>query len=114
MSIEENDRDPEYWDQIDGYRQPVVTSIGIVLGFLLAFLANWAVAADGEPAVATWADWAIVLTLLVSAAMFTLVLFRMLNNRIFASPGLRYQATLRIYLAAIVLAFFGLSTALFL
>ena len=98
--------------EIAPFRQPMVTSIGIIMGFLLSFLANWAIEADGEPALSAVADYAVGLTLAVSVALFTCALFRLLDNRIFADPGERYRCTLYLYLAAIILAFAGLGAAL--
>lgn len=45
---EATSEESKYDAEIAPYRQPMVTSIGIVLGFLLAFLANWAAQADAE------------------------------------------------------------------
>ncbi len=104
---------PEFTDAVDGYRQPMVTSLGVILGFLLAFLANWALNAERLPAVRDATDWVIAATLLFSTALFVTVLFRTLDNRIVPSPGLRYRATLKLYLVALVLVFLGLMTALF-
>lgn len=96
-----------------GFRQPMVTSIGIILGFQLAFLANWALTAETVPAVVGLADTILALTFMISIALFTYVLFRVLDNRIFPNPGERYQFTLRVYLSALILAFSGLAVALF-
>ena len=109
---EAEDKDPRVDTEIAPYRQPMVTSIGIIMGFLLSFLANWAVDADDQPALEYTSDYAVVGTLLLSVTLFTVALFRLLNNRIVADAGTRYQRTLHIYMAAIVLAFVGLTGAL--
>lgn len=98
--------------EIAPFRQPMVTSIGIVLGFLLAFLANWAAQADAEPALSSASDFIIALTLLGSAALFTTALYRLLDNRIHTNAGERYQATFRIYILGFLLAFLDLAIAL--
>lgn len=103
---------PKFEVEIAGYRQPMVTSIGIILGFLLAFLANWAIENDGTPALSTATDWAVALTILAGVALFTVALFRLLNNRIYSNPGQRYQTTFRIYISGFVFAFLGLFCAL--
>jgi hypothetical protein len=105
---------PEFDDEIAPFRQPMVTSIGIIMGFLLAFLANWAVDSDDLPAIESGSDFAVAGTLLASVILFTTSLARLLSNRRYAQPGVRYQTTFRIYLAAIVTAFAGLAAALFL
>ena len=101
-----------YETEIAPFRQPMVTSIGIVLGFLLAFLANWAAQADAEPALSSTSDFVIGIALLGSAALFVTALFRLLDNRVHADPGQRYQTTFRIYIVGFVLAFVGLAIAL--
>jgi uncharacterized membrane protein len=104
--------DNSYDAETAPFRQPMVTSIGIVLGFLLAFLANWAAEANAEPALSTASDYVIALALLASAALFTTALFRLLDNRVHANPGMRYQTSFRIYILAFLLAFIGLAVAL--
>jgi hypothetical protein len=91
----------------------MVTSIGIILGFQLGFLANWAAEADGAPAVSSAGDAILALTFLASICLFTLVLLRVLDNRKRADAGPRYAATLRLYLAALLTAIGGLVAALF-
>ncbi len=103
---------PKYEDEVAGYRQPMVTSIGIVLGFLLAFLAKWASDATDVPAISTISDSIVALALLGSVGLFTVALFRLLDNRIHEHVGERYQATFRIYISAFVFAFLGLGIAL--
>jgi hypothetical protein len=98
--------------EVAPFRQPMVTSVGIVLGFLLAFLANWAAQADAEPALSTASDFVIAFALLGSALVFTTVLFRLLDNRIHHETGARYQTTFRIYIFGLVMAFVGLAVAL--
>lgn len=102
----------KYDAEIAPYRQPMVTSIGIVLGFLLAFLANWAAQADAEPALSSASDFLIALALLGSAGLFTLALFRLLDNRRHANAGERYQTSFRIYILGFLFAFAGLTIAL--
>ena len=105
---------PKYEDEIAGYRQPMVTSIGIVLAFLLAFLANWAAEATNAPAISTVSDAVVALALLGSVGLFTVALFRVLDNRVHDRAGERYQRTFRIYISAFVFSFVGLGVALIL
>jgi hypothetical protein len=104
----------EFDDDIAPYRQPMVTSIGIIMGFLLAFLANWVIDSDDLPALESASDFAVAATLLASVILFTMALARLLSNKSFPGPGLRYHTTFRIYLAAIITAFAGLAAALML
>lgn len=107
------DEDARYENDITGFRQPMVTSIGIILGFLLTFLANWAIADDTDRALQTSADWVVASTLLISIALMVSVLARLLDNRIKpGSAGARYQLTFRLYIGAITLGLFGLAASL--
>lgn len=101
-------------NEVAPFRQPMVTSLGIILGFMLAFLANWAAhdeSADA-PAISTDSDWLIFVTLCFSILLFVLVLYRLLDNRVHAQPAERYQRTLQLYMLAIAAAFAGLAAAL--
>ncbi len=103
---------PRLENEVAGDRQPMVTSLGIILGFMLAFLANWAAQANDEPAVITASDWLIFGALALSIVLSVIVLHRLLDNHVHAEPGLRYQTTLKLYMAAIIVAFAGLAAAL--
>lgn len=103
---------PRLEAEVAPFRQPMVTSLGIILGFMLAFLANWASQADDEPAVVTASDWLIFGALALSIVLSVVVLHRLLDNRVHPQPAERYRATLSIYLAAIIVAFAGLAAAL--
>lgn len=96
-------------------RQPMVTSLGIILGFILNFLANWATEDEAGETVMTSADHAVALTLLTAIAIMCLVLFRLLDIR---PPedreAERYALTFRLYCGGILLAFAGVGAALFL
>ncbi len=113
MTDESDKSRRNYEGEIAGFRQPMVTSIGILLGFQLAFLANWALTSETSPAVSGTVDTVLALAFLFSIALFTLVLFRILDNRIVELPGERYRVTLRLYLVALISAFSGLAAALF-
>lgn len=112
MAKGEQSGKPRLENEVAQFRQPMVTSLGIILGFMLAFLANWAADADEMPAVWSGSDFLILATLALSICLFTMVLYRVLDNRILAEPGLRYRTTLQLYMTAIVIAFIGLAAAL--
>ncbi len=104
-----------YQGEIKDFRQPMVTSLGIIMGFLLNFLAGWAVENDDGIAVQTTADWIVVLTLLVSLTLMIWVLYRLLNNRFAeATVNAYYQTTFRIYITSLITAFSGVIASLFL
>jgi hypothetical protein len=99
---------------LTAYRQPMVTSLGIILGFLLNFLAGWATRDDNTSEMKNAADWIVAATLLPSLFLMVFVLYRILDIR-HSRDELEsvYITTLRLYMAAIVLAFLGVGIALF-
>ncbi|MBT1254359.1 hypothetical protein KHP11_07870 [Rhodococcus erythropolis] len=101
-------------DDIRDTRQPMVTSLGIILGFLLNFLAQWAIRDDGKAPVETATDWVIVVTLFTAVALMLIVLFRTLSSSYEVEHARkRYRSILRLYLFAISLVFAGMAAALF-
>ena len=103
---------PTYDHDIAPMRQPMVTSIGIIMGFLLAFMANWAVTDTAERALQDAVDWLVAGTILASIALMVVVLARLLDNTKRPDVGRRYQATFRLYIAAISIGLLGLAGAL--
>lgn len=105
---------PRLESEVAPYRQPMVTSLGIILGFMLAFLANWGAHDDTaeDPAVSSASDWLIFATLAASILLFVIVLYRLLDNTVHAQPAERYRMTLRLYMTGIAAAFSGLAAAL--
>ncbi|MBK8454775.1 MAG: hypothetical protein WAQ53_03600 [Thiofilum sp.] len=99
---------------IKDFRQPMVTSVGIILGFLMNFLAQWAIADDDHPAIQTLADGVVAATLLVGIGLMIYVLFMLLTNRYDTTQsGHYYYRIFRWYMAAIIVSFAGLASALF-
>lgn len=99
---------------IRDFRQPMVTSIGIMLGFLMNFLAQWAIADDDQAAIQTVGDGVVAITLLVGIGLMIVTLFKLLTNRYdTANAGLYYQGIFRWYMAAIIVSFGGLGASLF-
>lgn len=97
--------------ELKDYRQPLVTSLGIILGFLLSYLAGWANASDGV-LLADGTDIAIFVTVLIAVTLLVWVLWRMLNPRIPAGdPLVYYRRTLGLYVVAIIVAFAGFFVA---
>jgi hypothetical protein len=97
---------------ITPYRQPMVTSLGIMMGFLLNFMANWAIDDEESAEALTAADWTVVATLLGALSLMCIVLYRILDIR--AEPDAAahgYVNTFRIYIASVILAFVGLGIA---
>ncbi|MFZ1372445.1 hypothetical protein [Nostocoides sp.] len=92
--------------ELKDYRQPMVTSLGILLGFLLNFLAGWA--SEDEAAIQDSADVVILGTIAFAVTIMLGVLFRILNGR--ARPddhATYYRRTLHLYVVGVSLAFMG-------
>lgn len=99
---------------LSAYRQPMVTSLGIIMGFLLNFLASWATREGPEGEVQGSADWIVVATLLPALMMMVFVLYLLMDFRHKPENLERvYMMTLRLYMTAIILAFCGVGVALF-
>lgn len=98
---------PPMHGELKDYRQPLVTSLGIILGFLLSYLAGWANAADGL-LLADTTDLVTFITLAIAVTLLVYVLWRMLNPRLPAGdPLVYYRTTLRLYIVGIAVAFAG-------
>ena len=111
------DQNPETTDyaarDIAPFRQPMITSLGILMGFLLNFLANWAIQDEAEWEAFTTADWVVVATVFVALSLMCLVLYRLLDIRPSAeAAGRAYVGTFRLYMASIIMAFAGLGMAI--
>lgn len=100
--------------ELKDYRQPLVTSLGIILGFLLSYLGGWATASTsaGAGLLEDRADVAIFSTIVAAVAIFICVLYRMLNPMLPAGDPLKYyRLTLRLFILGIVVAFGGFLVA---
>ena len=98
--------------ELKDYRQPLVTSLGVILGFLVGFLAQWV--SEENFALASASDWLVFAGCIAGAAILLRVLFRMLSPPEAGDPLLRYRRTLRLYVSGIAVAFLSLIVAAFL
>ena len=99
---------------IRDFRQPMVTSLGIMLGFLLGFLGQWAIRDENEIAIRNLSEAIVAGALIAAICMMLLVLYRLLDNCYdLTRAGYYYRRTFRLYMAAICLAFAGVAAALF-
>jgi hypothetical protein len=98
-------------DNIQNYRSSLVTAIGIILGFVLGFTANWAT----QPVTETdWSDFVIGLGLLVSVVLQIIALYRILsNNYPKDKAGKYYQTTLRYFIVGLCCSFTGILISIF-
>lgn len=98
---------------IGPYRQPMVTSLGILMGFLLNFIAGWATAEDDQPALESLADYVVAGSMLVALVLMIAVLARLLTNRTPPeAASAHYHLTYRLYLASLALTLGGFAAAL--
>lgn len=98
-------------DNIQNYRQPMVTSIGIILGFVLGFTGKWAT----EPVTETQITDSIVgIGLFFSIIFLIIALYRILNNNYPQDKAaIYYRKTLKIFIWGITLAFLGIVISIF-
>lgn len=97
---------------IKDYRQPLVTSLGVILGFLVGFLAQWV--SEDDFALNGASDVLVFVGCIAGAALLLGVLFRMLTpTPANADPLKRYRAILRQYLSGVSIAFLSLIAAAF-
>lgn len=100
--------------ELKDYRQPIIASIGIIMGFLLNFLASWAIEND-EAAIQTVADWVVLTTLLSALVLMFWVLYGLLTPfqpKENVQPY--YVRIFRCYILSLLIAFVGVILGLFL
>lgn len=98
--------------EIKDYRQPLVTSLGVILGFLLGFLGQWVVEPDF--ALRDASDHLTFWGSLCAACLLLAALYRMLQPLHGTDPLPHYRQTLRLYMGGIALAFAAILTGVFL
>lgn len=99
--------------EIKDYRQPMVTSLGIIMGFILSFLATWSISSDKHPIIQTIDDWCLLVSFTIGLCLMVLVLYRILSPTIESkNPTAYYTKTLKIFIVAILISFVGLLLSL--
>lgn len=106
-----SDPTPKPAFDLKDYRQPMVTSIGVILGFLVGFLGQWVT--DEHFSLARWDDRIVFSGCLAGSLCLFIALFRMLAIPPDSDIKAYYQRTLRIYLGGVVLAFSGILLSVF-
>lgn len=93
-------------DVVAGYRAPMVTADGIILGFLLNYMSVW-VRSDVEHIGFEWQMYLIGGCVFIGSACMIWVLFRILSVRKNSEPLASYRSTLRLFIFGITIAFLG-------
>ena len=92
-------------NNIQDYRQLMVTSIGIILGFVLAFTGKWATEPVSE---SDASDYIVGVGFLLSVVLLITALYRILDNNYPESDvAAYYKTTLRLFISGVSLAFSG-------
>lgn len=105
--------DRPFHGEVKDYRQPLVTSLGIILGFMLNFLAGWSNASPSGVVIEGPADALLAATIAVSGGILIVVLWRMLNPHGGGrKPQQYYATTVKLYLGAITISLVGFLLAI--
>ena len=97
--------------EIKDYRQPMVTSVGVILGFLMGFLGQWVT----EPAfhLATVSDYLVFAGSLMGVVLLLIALYRMLSPVLPKDVEPYYLRTLQLYMGGIIVAFSSMVVSAF-
>ena len=94
------------------YRQPMVTSLGVMLGFLVGFLGQWVT--EDAFALKSVGDYVVFSGCFVGVLLLLVALFRTLTPMLKSTNALRYyKSTLFIYMTGVLFAFGGLLLSAF-
>lgn len=91
-------------DNIQPYRQPMVTATGIFLGFMLNFTSAWMPIAFAKD---KFRDIVLAIAVTLCLASLILVLIRMLRMTYPVEPGKFYRRTLILFIIGITIPFFA-------
>lgn len=96
-------------NNINNYRNPMVTAIGIILGFVLAYMGKWAT----EPTIQK-GDLGVAIGFLIGISLLIVALYRILNNRVEKErEEAYYHRTLKIFMLGIICSFIGTLLTIF-
>lgn len=95
------------------YRQPMVTSLGVILGFLVGFLGQWVTEDQFE--LKNLADYVVFGGCIIGVSCLLITLFRMLTPSIAVEQHLTYyRNALRLYMTGVVISLVSILASAFL
>jgi hypothetical protein len=90
-------------ENIQNYRQPMVTATGIFLGFMLSFATGWVGTAFTKH---VFRDIVVAISVILCITLLLVVLYRMLNMNYPADRvNIYYRQTLHLFIIAVSLPF---------
>jgi hypothetical protein len=89
---------------IKDYRQPMVTSLGVILGFLVGFLGQWVT--EDSFALKSAADYIVFIGSFVGVVLLFTALFRMLSPKLPKDDvEAYYYTTFLVYMVGVIVSF---------
>lgn len=92
---------------IKDYRQPMVTSLGVILGFLVGFLGQWVT--EESFALKSAADYIVFVGSFIGVVLLFTALFRMLSPKLpkvdTAQIEAYYYTTFLVYMVGVIVSF---------
>src|SRR5689334_979839 len=89
-------------DEVQPYRQPLVTATGIFLGFMLNFTNDWI---RGTSSMQRFRDVIVGISIIASLTLLLVTLFRILRMSYPTDPVVFYRRTLFYFLVGISIPF---------
>ncbi len=89
---------------IKDYRQPMVTSLGVILGFLVGFLGQWVT--EESFALKSAADYIVFIGSFMGVVLLFTALFRMLSPKLPKDDvEAYYYTTFLVYMVGVIVSF---------
>lgn len=97
--------------EIKDYRQPLVTSLGVILGFFLGFLGQWIT--EDDFSLNLISEYVTLFGTVVGAGLLLYALYRMLSPVNPETARVYYARTLTIYMTGVLVPFISILAAAF-
>lgn len=97
---------------IKDFRQPMVTSLGVILGFLIGFLGQWVT--EDSFALKSSADYIVFIGSFIGVVLLFIALFRMLSPKLPKDDvQAYYYSTFLIYMIGVIVSFGSIFVSVF-